>query len=390
VSAAACKVFLRYAGRGMRLFDERAALGRVEPCLRAVGLAIWAFVGISHWSGSRPSWLLPWLVYGGALAAGSLRARLPDAVNLVVLLVQSAAALVLPSFGLAGFEGLLLSIVVAQVPTVLCFPASVAWAVAQTPLLLAVVFRSKSATEQMEILGAYSAFSSFALLVYWIHLQERRARRDLAETNAVLLSTRALLVEGSRHGERLRISRELHDSLGHHLTALSVQLALAEKLAKGRVADPVGKARAIARESLADVRRVVSATRSFVAADLVDALRAVAAGIPTPSIAIHANDDLPQGSDESSHAVFRCVQEAITNSLRHSSARHVWVELARSGEGMEVRIRDDGNGVSVLILGNGLRGMQERAAQVGGTVEFTSSSGRGFEVHMFVPLRPPT
>jgi signal transduction histidine kinase len=129
--------------------------------------------------------------------------------------------------------------------------------------------------------------------------------------------------------------------------------------------------------------------RSFAAADLVDALRAVAAGIPTPSIAIHAHDDVPQGSDESSHVVFRCVQEAITNSLRHGSARHVWVELAREGEGMDVRIRDDGSGVSTLSLGNGLRGMQERAAQVGGKVEFTSSPGRGFEVHMLVPSRPP-
>jgi signal transduction histidine kinase len=373
----------------MRLFDERATLGRVEPWLRAVGLATWAFVGISRWSGALPSWLLPWLVYGGGLVVGSLRARLLDSVNLGALLVQSVAALVLPSFGLPGFEGLLLSIVVAQVPTVLSFRASVAWATAQAPILLAVVSPYKSPIERMEILGAYSAFCAFALLVYWIHLQERRARRELAETNAVLLSTRALLIEGSRHGERLRISRELHDSLGHHLTALSVQLALAEKLADGRVVDPVSKARTIARESLADVRRVVGATRSFVATDLVDALRAVAAGIPTPRISVVVGDDLPEGSDESSHAVFRCVQEAITNSVKHASARHVWVELTRSGEGMDVRIRDDGSGVSVLRLGNGLRGMQERASQVGGKVAFTSSPGRGFEVHMSVPTRPP-
>jgi signal transduction histidine kinase len=306
-----------------------------------------------------------------------------------LLLAQSAAALVLPSFGLAGFEGLLLAIVVAEVPTVLCFPASVAWAVAQMPLLVAVVFHGKRLTDQMEILGAYSAFCAFALLVYWIHLQEQRARRELAETNAVLLSTRALLVEGSRHGERLRISRELHDSLGHHLTALSVQLALAEKLADGRVAEPVRKARGIARESLADVRRVVSAARSFVAGDLVDALRAIAAGIPTPHISVAVSDDLPEGSDESSHAVFRCVQEAITNSVKHASARHVWVELTRSREGMDVRIRDDGSGVGVLRLGHGLRGMQERASRVGGKVEFTSRPGQGFEVRMSLPTRPP-
>jgi hypothetical protein len=123
--------------------------------------------------------------------------------------------------------------VVAQVPTVLCFPASVAWAVGHMPLVLAVVFHSKRPTERMEMLGAYSAFYAFGLLVSWIHLQERRARRELAETNAVLLSTRALLVEGSRHGERLRTSRELHDSLGHDwgkLLALFAQRAKTEKV----------------------------------------------------------------------------------------------------------------------------------------------------------------
>jgi signal transduction histidine kinase len=374
----------------MRLFEERANLGPVEPCLRAIGLAVWAFVGVSRFSGAVPSWLWPWLIYGGAVVVGCLRARLPDSINVGALIVQSAAALALPSFGFAGFEGLLLSVVVAQVPTVLSFRASVVWAVAQLPLLLVVVFRRESVMDRLGTLGAYSAFSVFALLVYWLQLQERRGRRDLAETNAVLLSTRALLVEGSRQGERLRISRDLHDSLGHHLTALSLQLALAEKLAEGRAADPVAKARAIARESLADVRRVVSASRSFVGDDLVAALRAIAAGIPAPRITVHAEGDLPKASDESNHAVFRCVQEAITNSVKHASARQVWVDITSSRERVDIRIRDDGRGVRVLRLGHGLQGIQERASQVGGEVEFTSQPGRGFEVHMSVPTQTAT
>jgi signal transduction histidine kinase len=372
----------------MRLLEERAHLGRIEPWLRAVAFAVWMFVGVSRLSGAFPKWLLPWLVYGVALGAGALRARLPDAVNVGALLVESAAALALPWFGLAGFEGLLLSIVVAQAPTVLSFRASVAWAVAQVPLLLAVVWQRKTAAAQMEILGAYSAFCAFAFLVYWIHLQERSARRELTETNAVLLSTRAILVEASRHGERLRISRELHDSLGHHLTALSVQLALAEKLADGRVVDLLAEAHTIARQSLAEVRRVVSATPSFAGADVVDALRAVAGGLPAPRITIQASDDFHTGSDESAHAVFRCVQEAITNSVKHSSARHVWVDLTSSHGRVDVRVRDDGVGARALHLGNGLRGMQDRAAQIGGSVEFTSRPGQGFEVHLSLPTRP--
>jgi signal transduction histidine kinase len=371
----------------MRLFEERAALGRIELWLRAVGGAVWAFVGISRFSEGAPPWLWPWLLYGVALVVGSLRPRLPNAINVSAVAAQSVTALVLPFTGLKGFEGLLLSVVVAQVPTVVSFRASVAWAVAQAPLLLAVVVRDRSVTEDMEILGAYSAFSLFALLVYWMHLAERRARRELAETNAVLVSTRALVVEGSRHGERLRIARELHDSLGHHLTALAVQLDLALRLAEGKAKGPVAQARAIAKESLAEVRRVVAASRSEASLDLVSALKALAAGIPEPRISVDATGELPAGDPSLAHTIFRCVQEAITNSVKHASAHHVWVEIARSQEGVEVRVRDDGDGVSEPSLGHGLRGLQERAAQLGGHVEFTSRPGHGFEVHMSVPAR---
>jgi signal transduction histidine kinase len=368
----------------MLLFEDRANLGRIEPWLRAVGLATWAFVGISRGSWSHPTWLLPWLIYGGALVAGTLRARLPDGINLSVLLVQSVAALVLPSFGFAGFEGLLLSIVVAQVPTVLCFPASVAWAVGQIPFLL-VVCREKGLVEQMDILGAYSAFCAFALLVYWIHLQERRARTELARSHASLLSTRALLVESSLQAERLRISRELHDSLGHHLTALSVQLELATRLTEGAAAKPVALARAISKESLAEVRRVVDASRSSAGVDLVPALRALAAAIPTPIVTIEAPDDLSALSGAASHAIFRSVQEAITNSVKHASARHVRVELSRDGSDLEVRVQDDGVGARSVSPGNGLEGIRDRIAQLGGGAIFEPRPGRGFAMRLRVP-----
>jgi signal transduction histidine kinase len=368
----------------MRLFEERANLGRIEPWLRAVGLATWAFVGISRGSWSHPTWLVPWLVYGIALVVAALRARLPDVINFGLLLVQSAAALVLPSFGFAGFEGLLLSIVVAQVPTVLCFPASVAWAVAQIPLLLVVVFREKGLVEQMDILGAYSAFCAFALLVYWIHLQERRARAELARSHASLLATRALLVESSLQAERLRISRELHDSLGHHLTALSVQLELATRLTEGAAAKPVELARAISKESLAEVRRVVDASRSS-GVDLLPALRALAAAIPTPVITIDAPDDLAALSGAVTHAIFRSVQEAITNSVKHASARHVRVELSRDGSELEVRVQDDGVGARSVSPGNGLENIRERVEQLGGGARFEPRPGRGFAMRLRVP-----
>jgi signal transduction histidine kinase len=369
------------------MLEEHASLGRTEPWLRGVGLAIWLFVGLSRLGpGGPPAWLGPWLAYGGAMVALGFHARLAGAVAIALLVAQSACALALPRLGLAGYEGLLLAIVAAQAPTILPLRRSLVWAAAQLPLLVAVVWASKRLAEIAEILGAYSAFSSFALLVYHLHAQERHARAELARSNAALLATRALLVESSLQAERLRISRELHDSLGHHLTALSLQLELATCLAEGGAASkPVESARAISKESLAEVRRVVEATRSDTAATLVPSLRALAAAIPAPVITIDAPGDLAVGNGATSHAVFRCVQEAITNSVKHASARHVRVELSRDGDGLEVSVQDDGTGASRLTPGRGLEGIRHRIEQLGGQVTFEPRPGRGFAMRLRVP-----
>jgi signal transduction histidine kinase len=330
-------------------------------------------------------WLAPFLLYGAAFVAQSLRAPLAARTRVALLAVQTGSVLPLPWLGLGGFEGLLLAIVVAEAPTVLSFRHSVIWAIAQAPPLFATVFPLKSALELSEILGAYSSFSLFALLLYHLHLQERRARTELAEAHAALISTQALVIEGSRQGERLRISRELHDSLGHHLAALSVQLELAQQLATGAVVAPVASARNLSRESLAEIRRVVSVIRTAPKMDLIAAVRALSASIPAPRILVEGQSDGILEDPETAHALFRCVQEAITNSIKHAGADNVWVTLRPEGEKLHVNIRDDGLGAAAFAPGNGLEGMRARAGRLGGRAEFESYPGRGFEVRISVP-----
>jgi signal transduction histidine kinase len=362
---------------------ERASLGRTAPWLRAIGLAIWAFVGASHTTAGQ---LSPWLVYGAAFVVASVWRRAPYGASVGLLAVQAVAVFFMPRFGFGGSEGVLLAVVAAQAPAVLSFRGSVLWAVVQAVLLLATVYPFKRSVEIVEILGAYSSFAAFALLVYWLHLRERRARRELADANAALVASQALLVEGSRQGERLRISRELHDSLGHHLTALGMQLELAHQLAEGPAAEPVARARTLSRDSLGEVRRVVSAMQDSIGMDLVSALRALAGGIRAPRISVEASDDLPVAlTDEARHALFRCVQEAITNSVKHSSAQNVWVRVTPSSGGLEVLVQDDGDGVGQIVPGRGLEGMRARAAHVGGRATFESGAGRGFAVRITVP-----
>ena len=362
---------------------DRARLGRTEPWLRVIGLLIWAFIGLTRLE-PKP-WVIPWLIYAAAFLALGLHSRFPQWLKVALLATQSAAVLALPRFGLSGFEGLLLSIVVTQVPIVLSLRHAISWAVGQVPPMMIAVYPYNNFRQLMEILGAYSAFTLFALLVYRLHLQELRARTELASTNAALLSTRAMLVEASRQTERLRISRELHDSLGHHLTALSLQLELAQRIGAGPAVEPVNRAREISRASLAEVRKVVGEMQSPQSLDLVAALKALAGGIPEPKISIQAPERLAIDDAEAGHVLFRCIQEAITNSVKHASAQQIWVEIHQTPSLVEVTIRADGQGIGQLKRGNGLEGMQARVAQVKGKVAFDSAPGRGFTVRLEVP-----
>jgi signal transduction histidine kinase len=85
------------------------------------------------------------------------------------------------------------------------------------------------------------------------------------------------------------------------------------------------------------------------------------------------------------HAILRCVQEVITNAMRHAQARNLWISVQRRDDGIVLTARDDGRGVDAVTSGNGLRGMRERFEELSGRVDFSSKPGAGFEVQAFVP-----
>jgi len=88
-----------------------------------------------------------------------------------------------------------------------------------------------------------------------------------------------------------------------------------------------------------------------------------------------------------SHALFRSVQEVITNALRHAAAANLWIELRAEGPGYRLVARDDGRGAKGLQLGNGLRGMKERVESLGGQAGFGSCAGGGFQVEITLPRK---
>jgi signal transduction histidine kinase len=372
---------------GMSLWDQRAELGRTEPWIRAIGGGIWLFVGLSrlHAVAPLPPWIWPWLSFGAAFAISSAHRHVPQWLAVAALALQTLSVLPLPRVGLPGFEGLLLAIVAAQVPTILSLRASVVWACLQLIPLAAIVWTLKQPVERAEILGAYSTFSAFALLVYWLQQNEREARRALAGANVEILGARSLVVEGVRRGERLRISRELHDSLGHQLTALRLQLELASRHEDDQVSlEAMTMARAISQAAISNLRQVVKAIQSEAWPDFTAALNALASGLPGTAVTIQASEGFAVAG-ETGHLLFRCVQEAITNSLKHSDGRRIWVTLSQDSGGIDVRVRDDGRSIGRVVPGFGLRSIQARAAQLGGVAESGPVPGGGFEVRIVVP-----
>jgi signal transduction histidine kinase len=95
--------------------------------------------------------------------------------------------------------------------------------------------------------------------------------------------------------------------------------------------------------------------------------------------------DLTVERPSHAEAIFHCVQEAVTNAVRHADAHNVWVELVIGAEGVEVRARDDGRGTEAISPGHGLAGMQERLEQIGGRLQLQSEPDRGFFVRAWVP-----
>jgi signal transduction histidine kinase len=231
------------------------------------------------------------------------------------------------------------------------------------------------------------ALQAFAFSLGYIAASEVRRGHELARVNAELQATQELLADSSRMAERLQISRELHDTLGHHLTVLSVNLELVKQTVEGRATEPVQEAQAVTRLLLSDVREVVSTLRDDRSVDLRRALETLVAGTRKPRVLLSFPESLEIRDPSQAHALFRCAQEAITNAVRHAQARNLWIELGKEEDGIVLRARDDGRGAAAVRAGNGLQGMRERLEEIGGRLEIESRPGQGFSLRAWTPAK---
>ena len=247
--------------------------------------------------------------------------------------------------------------------------------------------------------AGYFFFGVFALSM----AEADAARRDsqaladeLRAANTRLQEYAARIEELAVMQERGRLARELHDTLGHRLTVAAVQLEGAQRLIPadpGRAAGMVGTVREQVREALAELRRAVAALSTPVEADLsltTGLSRLATAFEQATGLAVHRvlPDELPALPGPHRLALYRAAQEALTNVQRHACATQVWLLLGVQDGAVTLLVGDDGKGLSLNggRPGFGLRGLRERAAQLGGELHVEPRRGGGTELSFRLPV----
>ncbi|HWE24776.1 MAG TPA: sensor histidine kinase [Myxococcales bacterium] len=351
-----------------------------------VAFVAWLLVGapafIRH-AGAPPvdvRWVVAFAVLTISLAASVRRPYF------VLLLAQSASALALVVLRCNGYEGILLAVVAMQLGTRLNRRVGIAWVVLQTAVLTAATATQFNLRAAFLLAPPYLGFQLVAFFTFEFMAREVAARASLADSNRELRAMQQILAETSRLSERLRVAHELHDALGHHLTTLTLNLEAALQLTQGAARASVEMAQSLARELLGDVRGIVAGSVAADGVNLERALEALVSTVPRPRVHLQVADDLRIADPEKAHTLLRCVQEILTNAIRHSAAQNLWIVVQHEESAIRIVAHDDGRGSEVRD-GFGLRGMRERLERGGGALRITSQPGQGFGVTAVLPVR---
>lgn len=384
------------------LIERLGSLSEIRSIdwLRYVGVLIWLLTAI-------PLVLLPWLLpeppttsdivgwWSAALLfllllwhpVVSRQRTAPFWQRVLVMGVLSVSAYGVTYFTHTGLGSLLAMLVAALLPWVLPFVVGVGWVVCLALAFSVWVIFSPEGSWLLVLVYLLMnlGLTSFPFIASLLALKQMQARAELRRVNSELLATQSLLTENTRIAERVRISRELHDLVGHHLTALTLNLEVASHTSEGKPREHVDQAASIARLLLSDVREVVSDMRRDDQVDLRQALEMLAAGVPDLSIHLDIPSDLAQTDPKRAQILLRCAQELITNAVRHAQARNLWISLGEDGSGVILKARDDGLGAPNLVPGNGICGMRERLRELGGRLDIATRPGAGFQVKAWIP-----
>jgi signal transduction histidine kinase len=232
--------------------------------------------------------------------------------------------------------------------------------------------------------GVYITASAFVLLLSLTVLREQRSRaraEQLTQEMETLAAT----------AERSRIAREIHDSLGHTLTALNVQIELAQKLQQrdpDRATQSLDIAQQLSIQCLQDVRQAVHSMQKR-PIDLNQAIQALVQPLQSHgNVQLDLSLRFPTLPPTMSHQIYCIIQEGLTNIQRHAQATQVQLQAELTQDQIVVMLQDNGVGFHLDQAGFGLRSMSDRAASLGGRLDIDSVPDQGTQINFTAPISP--
>nr|WP_179435219.1 sensor histidine kinase [Microbacterium pseudoresistens] len=278
------------------------------------------------------------------------------------------------------------------------------WAIAAAAVLIGVAsFFRLDGTEPDASFNGYTFMTELALAAAAIALGAavrltREARERTHRIAELTAAEQRHAADARLQAERMRIARDLHDTIGHTLSVASLHSGVAgEAIGHDDTAAHAAleRVRAATTEALREVRRTVKVLRdddSVAPSPGLAAVETLLSAAREAGLEVDAHIDVPAEALDASTdaAAYRIVQESLTNVIRHSGARKVHVHAGIDGGRLALRIADDGGrsprATPDTASGAGIRGMRERAALLGGTLTAAPTAG-GFVVEAHLPLR---
>jgi signal transduction histidine kinase len=355
-----------------------------------VPFAIWQ---LTREGGAALGWLGLLAAVAGPLALLGAR-RFPGPVVVICAVAAAADFLIDPATGPGGGFG--------PPPIALAFAVALAilrgarlWAFASIAAIwlavLAYGLLIAPAWHPGRFLGV-----TVVLLIVGLAGERFRSRRDRwARYQAEVRRTRV----STEQAERVRMARELHDVLAHSLSSINVQAGMGLHLIESRperAAEALAAIKTASKDALDEVRSVIGALRSDPSGQPpirpqpgLDRLEELAEPARASGIQVVIDNALEAPPSSAVQlALYRIVQESMTNIVRHSDARSVAVTITEAGDSIDLRIADDGSAVPSAPRpadARGLVGMEERAVLLGGTLEAGPAPSGGFLVHALIP-----
>ncbi len=263
-------------------------------------------------------------------------------------------------------------------------------------LLFAIPFT----TEKIAGMGTnVLLYLGVACMSYLLHSVQKE-KEEVKKLNEELTVYNNRLMEYARQvedltieAERSRVAQELHDSLGHSLMALSMNLDYAEKISDmrpGEVKKVIGKAKEISKKSVSDLRAAVHALREErPTKDLNDSMNELIGNlgriIPV-DIHFSMDNNLENTNPELKNCIYKTIREGLTNGLKHGKATVFDISVKLVGSLVQLNIADNGSGCEEIIESVGLRGIRERISALGGRVRYKALSGGGFQIMAEIPV----